>query len=228
MKTLKIISVLLFALILDSKGMAQSSEREIRKEFYRADGIVSMIINYLPSGWKFYESQGRFIIEYADSVYILNENRVNVPAEDKIQREKRIREHGKKGVSRIVIVYEPRWDILRVQEAGIKNTAISDQIRGLYKKYDMASLADQKLSRKDAPVYKARNVAEQARLDGFYREKALLESQLIRVPDYHTELYSLFVIEKCGYADEITVVSPEEASLGLYKVLALLREVCGK
>lgn len=223
-----VITTLLLSCINISFLFGQASEEEISKEFYRADGNINLILNNLPEGWAFKEDKENFIIYRKDSVFVLIENRINTPIENKEIRISRIKEHGVKTLAEIIIRYENKWDFLKIQEAQLKNAATIGEISKLPEKYNITSLLDPKLSRKNLPVYTAKNEKEKLNIADYYKEKGYLEKKLIRIPDYNSQLYSLFNVSTSGKEDDSHLVFPVEASIELYTILTLFREACGK
>lgn len=223
---------LIIALLLSftkiSNVKAQASEEELSKEFYRADGNINLVLNELPKGWMLKEEKGFFIITRMDSVLVLEGNRINAPAETREARIKRIKENGVKTQAKIVIRYENKWDYLRIQEAQIKNAATIDEISKLADKMKISALYDSKLSRKNQAVYTPKNETDKVNIANYYKEKDKLEKKIITIPDFNSQLYSLFIISTNGMDDDMHIVYPGEASLELYSILSLFREACGK
>ncbi len=225
-------SVLLTALILFTFNMtsvtAQSSEEEIAKEPYRSDAIIRMIIYYLPSGWTFSESNGYFIIQKTDSIWVLEEDPLSNPSEKKEEKNKRIQVTGKKTVANIIIKYEKKWEFIRVQEVSLNNLSVTNEIKALPEKYKISHLKDMKLSTKNKIVYSPVTQEDVKLIEDYYAEKKRLEAKLIISPDYSTQQFSLFIVSKTGCIDKNHLVYPESASMECYTILALIREVCGK
>ncbi len=222
-----LVSGIIFALLI-SKAHAQYTEKEAQGKGYLSDAIVGIIINYLPQGWTFRDSANFFIIQRADSIWELNENTSNTLKEKKDDRNARIRANGKKTVAKILIRYEKKWDFIKIQEASFNNTSIISQIASLEKKYDISKLKDSKLSSKSGIVYTPVTEDDTKRLQNYYKEKKDLEQKTMKIPDYSTEKFSLFIISKTGCIDDEHWVYPDKASVETYTVLSLIREVCGK
>jgi hypothetical protein len=228
MKT-KIIFIVYFISIFHyNKIFAQATEEEISKEFYKADGNINLIINNLPAGWVFTADKGDFIIFRKDSVLILSENRINAPLENKEVKLNHIKEFGVKTQAKVIIHYENKWDFLRIQEAQIKNASIMDEIQKLPEKMKITSLLDSKLSRKGKPVYTAKNEKDQLCISNYYKEEERLEKKIVKLPDFNSQLYSLFIVSEDGKEDNMHYVYPTGASIELYTILSLFREACGK
>jgi hypothetical protein len=228
MKTFARIITTFLMMISVNKTYSQASEEEISKEFYRADGNLNLVLNNLPKGWVFKEDKGFFKIFRKDSVLMLAENRINAPVEKSEDRIKRIKEYGVKTLCEIVIRYENKWDFLKVQEAQIKNASTMDEINKLADKLKISSLLDPQLSRKNQAVYTPKNNKDKLNIANYYKEKERLEKTLIKTPDYTSQFYSLFNVSSNGMEDNMHIVYPSEASVELYTILSLFREVCGK
>jgi hypothetical protein len=227
-QSFKLLITLVYILLFIHQIKAQYSEEEIVKKGYTTDGIINILIDYIPAGWKFSEENGYFIFQRNDSILELTENTLNVPFEKKEDRIKRILENGKKTVSKIVIKYEDKWDFLKVQEASLNNASVYNEIRLLPEKYQITLLKDPILSSKGNYVYSPKTEADKKRISDYYFERKQLENKIIKLPDLNSQKYSLFINLKCGCNDENHLVFPDEASVELYSILSFLREVCGK
>ncbi len=229
MKTIIKITIAIFLICLSVNSIfAQASEKEIAKEFYRADGNINIVLNNLPKGWNFKEEKGFFIITRNDSVISLTENTTNPSSEKKEDRIARIKEHGKKILAKIVIKYEAKWDFLKTQEAQLKNASTIEELNKLADKMKITALLDPVKSKKNQAVYTAKNEADKTKIANYYKEKEKLEKKIVITPDYNSKDYSLFKVSTEGMEDDNTLVYPVSASIELYSILALFREACGK
>ncbi|MDD4213938.1 MAG: hypothetical protein PHR81_03920 [Bacteroidales bacterium] len=233
MNAQKTLTVLFLAIFINLnlfsiKANAQSSEAEIFTTGYRTDATINLIINYLPKGWTFSESNGNFIIQRSDSVWVLKTNTVNVKKEKKEARQERIVRDGLKTVAKIVIRYEDKWDFLKRQEANLHNSSVNSEIRKLPEKMGIQHLKDAKLSGKGNIVYTPVTEQDKIKIDNYYKERAKLEATLIRIPDHSTQKYSLFIISKIGCNDDSYFVFPSESSVELFGILNFINEVSGK
>jgi len=211
-----------------SKVSAQASEEEIVTTGYRSDGIINIIIEYLPKGWTFRESNGFFIIQRTDSILVINENTLNVPVEKKEAKNNRIIKNGKKAVGKIIIRYEDKWDFLKFQEASLNNSSVYNEISLLPEKIGISQLKDTKLSAKGNTVYTPQNDQDKAKIEKYYSERKKLENKIVKTPDNNTQKYSLFIVSKSGCNDDSHIVYPDEASVELYRIISFINEICGK
>ncbi|HOY32022.1 MAG TPA: hypothetical protein PKW80_09100 [Bacteroidales bacterium] len=223
-----LIPVILFFTAGISAVSAQYSEEELITTGYRSDGIINILIDYLPAGWTFHESNGFFIIQRTDSIWVLSENTLNVPFEKQKERNERIIKNGKRAVSKIVIRYEDKWDFLKFQEASLTNSAVQNEIIQLPEKIGIKELRDSKLSTKGHTVYTPQSEADEQKISKYYVERKKLEDKIIRTPDNNTQKYSLFVVSKIGCNDDAHIVSPDEASVELYSIISFINEISGK
>jgi hypothetical protein len=230
MKTSSLLFMISFSFILatPAKIQAQYSEEEIVKKGYTTDGIINILIDYIPTGWKFIEDSGTFIFQRIDLVWELSENTSNVPFEKKEDRIKRILANGKKTVSKIVIKYEDKWDFLKVQEASLNNTSVYNEISSLPQKYQITDLKDTRLSYKSKIVFTPKTDADKKRISAYYNERMKLEGKIIKLPDQNTQKYSLFIVSQTGCNDDSHLIYPDNASIELYSILNFIREICGK
>ena len=225
---IKLVIATLFVLLYTQKINAQYSEEEIVTKGYTKDAIINILIDHLPNGWKFTDTNNCFIFQRKDSILVLTENTLNVPIEKKEDKIKRIQVLGKKAVSKIVIRYEPKWDFLRVQEVATNNSSVYNELRLLPKKYKIVDLKDTKLSTKENIIYTPKNDADAKNIANYYTEKKQIEEKIIKSPDYSSQNYSLFNVSEDGYIDNYHYVFPEEASNDFFQLKNLLREICGK
>lgn len=222
------LAVLVVMILAPVVAFPQSTAREIEKDFYKADPQISIVINYLPKGWTFTSSGDKFLVTAKDSAWVLEEETGSAPAESKNARNERIRSQGVKILPQLVLRYEEKWTAERLQRAKITNANIDDEIKKLPAKYHIQSMVDSVKSSKSGIVYKASNDKERKLLSQYETELSQLLSRKIKLPDFHTEKYSLFVEQLTGVIDEKHLVFPEDASLSAYTVLSTFREVCGK
>ncbi|MEI6122533.1 MAG: hypothetical protein WCQ95_02785 [Bacteroidota bacterium] len=227
-RTLKLLLVAMCLFAFISKIDAQNTEEDILKKGYISDAIINIVIDHLPVGWKFKDENGFFIFQRTDSIWQLMENTLNVPLEKKEDRFKRIQANGRKTVAKIVIRYEKKWDFLKVQEVSLANMEVYNKIRLLPGKYKITGLKDLKLSSKGNTVYTPITEDDKKRIANYYAERLVLEGKIVGSPDLSSQLYSLFVVEKSGCNDENHLVYPDAASVELYSILTLCREICGK
>jgi len=211
-----------------SKVSAQASEEEIVTTGYRSDGIINIIIEYLPKGWTFRESNGFFIIQRADSILVLNENTLNMPVEKKELKDNRIIKNGKKTVGKIIIRYEDKWDFLKFQEASLNNSTVYNEISLLPAKMGITQLKDAKLSAKGNTVYTPQTDQDKLKIEKYYTERKKLENKIVKTPDNSTQKYSLFIVSKSGCNDDSHIIYPDEASVELYKIISFINEISGK
>lgn len=214
--------------ISSTVAFAQSSEREINKEFYKADAQLSIVINYLPTAWVFSADQEFFLITAPDSAWVLEENMADSRAESKESRTERIKKSGTRILPQVVIRFEEKWSSDKVQMAKIGNAAIDDEIRKLPAKYHIQHLADTIQSSKSKKVFTATNDKETRLIAQYNNELNQLIAQRVKLPDFHSEKYSLFIYSITGADDENHLVYPANASLEVYTVLSTFREICGK
>jgi hypothetical protein len=226
MKTFLTTGIIL--LIMLSGVFAQSSESEVSKEFYKSDGHLSIVINYIPKGWNFSASEHQFKITSPDTVWVLEENPVNAVAENKDAKIKRIKANGIRVVPEIIIRYEDKWSPDKIQQLKIQNAAIDDEINKLPKKYNIVQLRDKKLSTKNQTIYTGNNEKEKGLIEQYNKEKSVLEAKKTILPDFHSDKYSLFITSLKGNIDNLHSVYPEKPSLELYTIISTFREVCGK
>jgi hypothetical protein len=207
---------------------AQSSESEISAEFYKADAQLSLVLHYLPNNWNFSAKDSTFFIRCIDTIWILDENRINAPVEKKDDQNARIIKEGHWAFPEIQFTYVKRWSAEQVQTAKITNSAIDNDIRALPEKYHITHLQHPGGRSKGENIYIATNEKEQQLIDQYTIEVEKLQTMKEVLPNFHTEYYSLYIKKVTGALDELHLVYPSSLSLQLYTILGTFREVCGK
>jgi len=194
------------------------------------DAILKVIKPVLPKGWIMYPKEDLLIVESTDTVFVLFENQINAPVsvESKSDRVNRIKKYGKPQRSRIVYHFENKWSVEKIKEYNAANEAIYSKLKKLPEKHGITNLKDRMLSNKMGDVYVGKTEKEKKLVENYNKEKKELESQIKLLPNYHTELYSLFLIETTGCYDDMHLVTPESISTENYQVQTLFRELCGK
>lgn len=191
------------------------------------DAILSKIIKSMPKGWEFEANSGKFIFTKTDSVFIASRKILNYPMTKKIPADT-ILKHGTKTTSYIVYKYETRWTTEQTMSSYSNNTKIYQKIKGLPQKYNITTLYDKSLSTRGNVIYTGKTDDEKSRIKKFEEEKSGLLKKIIQLPNYHTDYYSLFLIESHGCNDDDICVAPDNASLQLYEILALIQDFTEK
>jgi len=192
------------------------------------DVILLKIKNRLPKNWNYVRTSSRIHFIRTDSVLVLTENRINAPSESAASVASRVMQYGKPGISKVVYRYETKWTKGEIQEAKNKNSATAKLIEQLPDKHNIKHLYNKSLSSRDKKIFTAGNEEEQKRINNYEKENAVLYSQLIEIPAFHSQNYSLFLDVIEGANDDNHVVFPAEASNEVYRIMVLVREFCDK
>jgi hypothetical protein len=194
---------------------------------YKTDQILSKILKSLPKGWTFYEQKGELIIEKNDSIVIAEKAQIGVAANKKVSQDS-VLKYGYKSKSRIIYKYSTRWTYEQTLNANSNNTKIYQQIKELPTKYKITNLFDKGKSSRNKNVYTGKTDEEKKIILQYEKEKGLLTSKLILIPNYHTDNYSLFLLSTSGVNNNFVTVYPNEASLQLNDILNLFYELTEK
>jgi len=195
------------------------------------DATLKIIKNSIPKNWEFYQDKDKFILERLDTSWILFENRINAPLsnETKQERNARIKKNGVAGKSKIIFRYEPKWDVNKLLKAKIHNDDIYKQMLKLPEKFNITALANgTQMGKGGSVVYIGNNTEEKDRIAQYEKEIENLWKQITVIPNYHSEIYSLFLITKEGWNDDFHWVYPQEASNEVLSVEMYFIELCGK
>ncbi|MGV8121654.1 MAG: hypothetical protein AB2L14_17985 [Candidatus Xenobiia bacterium LiM19] len=192
------------------------------------DQALRKVEGSLPAGWVMYTEGDRLIIKRREPVWILTENRINAPvsSESSNERDDRIRKKGSKSDARLVFRMEKAWTPEKLRCAAITNETVKADLKALPGRLGVEKLMDESLSRKGEAVYKGRTDDEKKRIAAFYKERENIEKKLVKLPDYTSKQYSLFILLKEGAEDDFHRVFPGQASEEIYTVESLLRKYC--
>jgi len=182
----------------------------------------------LPAGWVMYTEEDRLVIKRREPVWILNENRINAPVsfESSSERDDRIRKKGRQGYARLVFRIEKAWTAEKMRCAAVTNEAVTADLKALPGRLGLEKLVDESLSRKGDTVYTGKTDDEKKRIAAFYIEKEKIKKSLVKLPDYTSKQYSLFLLQKEGAEDDFHSVAPGKASEEIYTVESLLKKYC--
>jgi len=192
------------------------------------DKIIKEIKSKIPKNWKIITDKDMLIFERNGTVWSLFENQISQPMsfETEEERAERIKKYGTKTKTQVIYRYEDKWSSKQLKDAYTNNDAIYKKISGLMDKYKIRHLYDEMLSAKGDEYFIEGTPAENKRIEEYKTEKQKLESQIINIPQYNTEKYSLFLMEGSGYNDSFHIVYPFEASEEAYMIINLVSQKC--
>lgn len=195
--------------------------------FIKSDSVLKQIISYLPDNWNYMVHGNHFILENNDSIWVLDENRINaqVNNETKEERNNRIKTTGRKSISKIILRFEPRWSESKLLATKNTNAVYFKMISALDSKYDMRQYYDTLLSRKGNPVYNSNTDQGKELIKKYMTEKNEYNAKIITLPNYHSNNYSFFIQSLSGCNDDYHYVYPEKSSMELYKILFIFFEL---
>jgi len=197
------------------------------KNIIRNDSILNKIHSSLLHKWIMYKLNGELIIERKDSIWVMFENKINAPLNimNKEERIKQIKTSGKKVKASIVFVIEKKWTKSKVLKSRKNNLTIVDSIFKLPSKYNIEHLINIPYKDDSFIGIKCTN-EEKKRISQYLKEKKNWENSKIRIPDYNTENFSLFLKIIIGKEDEYHSIYPEEVSEEIYKIQKNFEDNC--
>jgi hypothetical protein len=214
-------SIVLF-FILFAAGISQSFSDTIPDD----DRMLMKLKGLLPSGWSMIRQTDVLTIQREELVYVLYENMINAPVslETKEEREQRIIKNGKQERQKYVFSFCPKLSDDEIIKKKNFNDSINNLIFKLKEKHKVKELLDKFASSKGEEYYTAKTDEEKMRIEKYNSEKKQLAGELIRLPEFNTEKYSLYLDMVIGISDEFHLVHPYEASDEMYKVREILYE----
>lgn len=203
------------------------SNAQVADSLINEDVILSKIIKSIPKGWVFEVKKDQFIFIKSDSVIIASKKQINYPMTKKIPYDTIIK-YGSKTTSYIAYKFDKRWTTEQTMAAYSNNTKIYQKLKELPKKYELTLLYDKTLTTRGNVVYTGKTDDEKKRVKKFEEEKAGLLSKITLLPNYHTDYFSLFLIKSNGCNDDDICVAPDNASIQLYEILAIIQDFTEK
>lgn len=192
-----------------------------------SDNKLSDLKKSLPEGWEMLSQiKGVLTIQKETVAYVLFENMINAPAniETKEELEKRIIEKGKQVKPHFEFKYYNRLSDEYLESARRKNDSVCAVIKYLPKKYNIENLKDKFASSKGEDIYKANTEEEKEKIKKYEIEKDNLLDRIIKLPDYNSENYSLYLDSRVGMGDEFSLVYPSEISAEMYGLFGLFEK----
>jgi hypothetical protein len=198
------------------------------KENLEPDPVLKKLKNQLPANWSMRIENERLIVKRNEPAYQQITNLINAPAAliKKEQQEKQTiaKKEGIEVFCTFVFQLETRWFPERLEQARNTNKSIDREISQLSKKYNITNLYN-RASKTVEGLYRGKTAEEKRRIDAFEKEKKELEKKWVRLPDYVSRDYCLFLLEKKGMQDEYTLIYPEEASQEMYLIEKKFKEI---
>jgi len=189
-----------------------------------SDSRLLKLKESLPSGWEMISQiKGVLTIQKEATVYVLFENLINAPAniETKEELDKRIKTNGKQVQPHFEFKYYDRLSDAFIEYAKKKNDSVYTVIKSLPKKYKIENLKDKFASSKGEDIYTGNSDEDKEQIKKYEVEKYNLLDRIIKLPDYNSDYYSLYLDSKVGISDEFHLVYPFEISAEMYGLLEL-------
>lgn len=217
---MKKLLISIFVLVL-SGGTSVAQQNKLIEEDY----LLSKVNNSLPAGWEIFSpANDVIIVQRIEPVYLLDENRINAPEsiESKEDLEKRIKKYGKQVKSIFQFKYYDKLTEENIESAKKLNDSIYIIVNSLPKKYKIENLRDNFVSSKGEVKFNGNTDEEIERIKKYEIEKYNLFDKILKLPDYNSEKYSLYLDISLGMEDEMHLVWPFEASSEMFKVKEVL------
>jgi len=181
---------------------------------FENDSIIEKLIKKLPDNWSLKTENDKLIILCKEQCYSMYENKINAPErnETSIQLEERFKKQGKLINPQFVFVLKGKLSDSELNKLKLENNKINTEIIKLREK-----LSGIKVSIKDGNYWPG-NKEEEKRVAEYEKEKNRLESKIIKLPDYQSEKYALYIESEIGMETEYISVFPEKYSKEMFKI----------
>ncbi|UCH97810.1 MAG: hypothetical protein JSV88_13415, partial [Candidatus Aminicenantes bacterium] len=194
---------------------ARSHKIPFVKENLELDAVLEKLKNQLPDNWGMRIENERLILERKEPAFEQDTNLINAPAalikKELHEKETNAKKQGREIYCKFVFQMETRWFPERLAWARNTNQSIDREISQLPDKYNITNLYN-RAAKTAEYLYRGKTAEENRRIDTFEKERKELEKKRVRLPDYVSEDYCLFLLEKQGMQDGYTLIYPEEAS----------------
>jgi hypothetical protein len=178
--------------------------------------IYQRIKNIQSKRWNIEEKENKFIIALTDSIWFYNP--INMPFfKDDAGFSKYAKSGGFKGIYELYLEYEEKWSPQNLADTENKNELIKQKLAKLPEKYNIAHLSHKFDS------YIGNSDEEKERIKKYEREKEVLGKKLTRLPDFHTNNYSIFISDNRPF--EFYQIWPYEASQDAFELKEILKRI---
>ncbi len=194
---------------------------------FSEDNTLKLIARFLPEQWKVEHRNDSLMFIYPESVYEMTEDLIT----DSIKRNKsRMSEVPpmKAETSMLIFHMEPVWSGDKVNEVNSSNSFIMSQIEKLPERFKIIHLIDTIHS--DSFNLDSADISENDKksIIRYFEEKEKLENDLIVLPDFHSALYSYFLIAFYPEPEKTYRYTPPHAMKELHGILELFNKHAGK
>jgi hypothetical protein len=201
--------------------------RLIKEGTLPQDKQIDQLMTKVPENWQVKLDEDYLTLSRKDFIYTLFENQLNQPVsrETKQQENERIQKYGKKIYPQMGFRIEPKWFPERYKLVKKNNDSILALIYQLPKKYNIIHLRDSLLSRKGNEVYNAKTRDDKENIKNYLNEKESDLKLIQQMPDFQSEKYQYFLIQKSGGYNEYTLVYPENALSEMYQLDTIIDSI---
>ena len=186
-------------------------------ENVRRDSMLMRLKQDIPENWTADFRSDTMTISRKETVYSLFENQINAPINNLTGKEleEKIIKYGKVITPFFEFLIVPRFSDREIKAALKMNQIIQTATQSLPKKHNIAHIA---VHRKGITYYSPKTDDEKKAVEAYESELADLQKKIIPLPDFHAELFSLFLLKQIGIADEYTLIHPESATGEMWKI----------
>jgi hypothetical protein len=210
----------LFTLLISTNLFIQQIKKTTNPEWKLAgqsqenDSILEKLRKSLPKYWILKTENQQLVISFTEKVYVLYENKINAPlnTETPQQKEERFKKYGRLINPQFVFDLKKKLTRKEIDLIKSENNKIYTAISELQEK-----LKDIPETWKDGN-YMPRNKEEEKLVSNYEKERSNLESKIIKLPEYQSEKYALYLESEIGLETEFVSVLPEESSAEMFRI----------
>lgn len=183
------------------------------------DPVLNKFLASIPSGWSYSFNDTALTITKKDSVYMVYHNKINESGMP-VEKDKEEIDCKSKGIATVAFIkyrVEKKWSENKIHKAN--NHIIYSKIKKLFQQYKIKNITHKFDS------YITETPDEKKRLDLYKQQKNQLEQNLLNLPNYNSQLYSVFYITAKGCQTALEDFYPIKTSVECFSIQNIANEL---
>lgn len=183
------------------------------------DSILNLIETHLPDGWTMELTNHELKVLRTEKITIIQGDCDSILADS-------IETYKHNDTAGFYFLVDEKWSAERLLWTKEYNDSLKLRLDLLPQEFGITHLYDPVKSTRSKIVYTGNTQAEKDKIEAFYKRRAEIAKNIIRIPNFYTTNYSLFVHKQIGKFSPKTCVFPKEASMEANTVYILFLEYC--
>ncbi len=201
--------------------------KHLLPKIFEADNTLKLIASFFPENWKINVTNDTITILCISPLYRINKH----SASDTVRIGKSFLKDTMPRTfetAMIKIRTEPLWSVKKIEEARYFNARTQEKIDNLIIRFKITHLReiinepDFVLDKYDFTDFEKKSIIR------YFKERNILESALIKIPDYHSANFSLFIEEILPQSDNNDIFHPVWVINSRTEILNIFEKYAGK